>query len=114
MPANRETGVDEIFKACQRYFTATGRRITFEYAMIDGINDTPEHAALLAGRLKKSGSHLNLILLNDVPERKLKATSEANLRAFTGVLRREGANITIRRRLGADINAACGQLRREN
>ena len=114
MPANRGTGVDEIFKACQRYFAATGRRITFEYAMIDGINDTLEHAVLLAGRLKKTGSHLNLILLNDVPERQLKATNAANLRAFTGLLRREGVNFTIRRRLGADINAACGQLRREN
>ena len=114
MPINREYGVEEIFSACSRYFEKTGRRISFEYALIDGVNDTPEHAGLLLKRLKRTGSHLNLILLNDVPERRLKASSTANLKIFTNLLKREGINFTIRRKLGADINAACGQLRREN
>ena len=113
MPVNRVAGVEAVFDACARYFKTTGRRVTYEYAMIDGINDTPHHAGLLAKRLKNKGSHVNLILLNSIPERNLNASSAGSVLAFTGILDREGINFTIRRRLGADINAACGQLRRE-
>jgi len=112
MPVNRNTGVDKLFAACQRYFKKTGRRITYEYAMIDGVNDSAEQARLLAERLGKTGCHLNLILLSDVPERALRASSRENVRAFTDILRHEKINFTVRRSLGADIEAACGQLRR--
>ena len=112
MPINLTSGVEELFNACDRYFRATGRRVTYEYALIDGVNDTLRHARLLARRLAKSGSHLNLILLNDVPERGLKASPPQSVNAFTGILEQNGVNYTIRRRLGNDIDAACGQLRR--
>ena len=112
MPVNQKHGVDRLLKACQIYFNKTGRRISYEYAMIDGINDTADHAQLLAKKLKKTGSHLNIILLNDVPERDFKASTRKNVKAFTDILERGGINFTIRRSLGADIDAACGQLRR--
>jgi len=111
MPINRVTGVDKLFKACHRYFGATGRRVSFEYALIDGVNDSPRQARLLAERLRRSGSHLNLILLNDVREKPLKASAPSSVRAFTGALGQHGVNFTIRRKLGTDIDAACGQLR---
>ena len=111
MPINKQTGVDSLMLACDRYFSKTGRRISYEYAMIDGVNDTTRHARLLAAKLKNKGSHLNLILLNDVPERALRASTPANLDAFLKILKREGINTTVRRKLGSDINASCGQLR---
>jgi len=112
MPVNRYTGVDSLFAACGRYFRRTGRRVSFEYAMIDGVNDTVSHAELLAEKLENSGSHLNLILLNDVPERMYKASSRDSVKAFTDIMREHNVNFTMRRSLGGDIDAACGQLRR--
>ena len=111
MPINNKYGVDSLMQACRRYFQATGRRISYEYALIDGVNDTTRHAALLAEKLKNSGSHLNLILLNNVHECDFRASPPENVKAFTTLLKRKGVNFTVRRKLGADIDASCGQLR---
>ena len=113
MPVNKACGVDRLLSACRSYFDRTGRRISFEYAMIDGVNDTPYHARLLADRLKGTGSHVNLIPLNDVSESGLRPSSQESLNTFVGILRRNGINVTVRRRLGGDIDASCGQLRRK-
>ncbi|MDR0904725.1 MAG: 23S rRNA (adenine(2503)-C(2))-methyltransferase RlmN [Oscillospiraceae bacterium] len=113
MPINRTHNVAELMDACRRYFAKTGRRISYEYAMIDGVNDTAEHARRLVKLLRGSGSHLNLILLNDVAERPLKPSRRENADAFTKILGSGNINFTFRRRLGRDIDAACGQLRRK-
>ena len=112
MPINRTTGIDNLFKTCARYFHKTGRRVSYEYAMIDGVNDTLRHAELLARRLKNTGSHLNLILLSNVDECTLRASTPESVKAFTGLLKQRNINYTIRRSLGGDIEASCGQLRR--
>ncbi|MDR0862776.1 MAG: 23S rRNA (adenine(2503)-C(2))-methyltransferase RlmN [Oscillospiraceae bacterium] len=112
MPINKNVGVDRLFSACGEYFNKTGRRVSYEYALIRDVNDTAEHARELARRLRGTGSHVNLILLNPVVERGLDASTPARVREFTGLLESGGVNFTIRRRLGTDIDAACGQLRR--
>jgi len=112
VPVNRDTGVGNLIGACRRYFNKTGRRVTFEYAMIDKVNDSPEHAALLAELLKDTGSHLNLIMLSAVPERTVNASPKESVDRFTEILAKRGINFTVRRSLGADIEASCGQLRR--
>ena len=111
MPINKTTGVDELLRACNNYFLSTGRRISYEYALIDGVNDSPGHAASLSRKLENTGSHLNLILLNSIPEHTLQASSSGRVKAFTEVLDKKGVNYTVRRRLGGDIDASCGQLR---
>lgn len=111
MPVNKRTGVDNLLDACGRYFMSTGRRITYEYAMIDGVNDTPRQAELLAGKLYNTGSHLNLILLNRIRNCGFKPSSPGNVKIFTGILKQKGVNFTFRRKLGNDIDASCGQLR---
>lgn len=113
MPVGKKYSVDELLCACDRYFAKTGRRISFEYAMIDGVNDTPFHAELLAKKLSGRGGHLNLILLNSVEERPLTPSTREHLDAFTRILENKGVHFTIRRRLGGDIDASCGQLRRK-
>ncbi|NLH01619.1 MAG: 23S rRNA (adenine(2503)-C(2))-methyltransferase RlmN [Clostridiales bacterium] len=112
MPVNRGRGVDELIAACKRYYERTGRRISFEYAMIDGVNDTPFHARLLAEKAKEAGAHVNLIPLNYVEERKFKPSSRENLEKFVKILENCGVNTTVRRKLGGDVDASCGQLRR--
>jgi 23S rRNA (adenine2503-C2)-methyltransferase len=112
MPVNRSHGVDDVLDACERYFAKTGRRISFEYALVDGVNDTPYHARLLAQKLKGTGAHVNLIRLNCVSERGLKPSEECTVQEFSKTLSDSGVNVTVRRRLGNDIDAACGQLRR--
>ncbi|MGI5984243.1 MAG: 23S rRNA (adenine(2503)-C(2))-methyltransferase RlmN [Clostridiales bacterium] len=112
MPANRGRGVDELISACKRYFEHTGRRISFEYAMIDGVNDTPAHAKLLSEKAKAVGAHVNLIPLNHVEERKYKPSKPENLKTFINILENNGINTTVRRSLGGDVDASCGQLRR--
>jgi 23S rRNA (adenine2503-C2)-methyltransferase len=114
MPVNTSHGVDKLLEACRRYFKKTGRRISFEYAMIDGVNDTPKHAKLLADKLKNTSSHVNLIQLNKVTESGFGPSSRERLNAFIGILRENGVNVTVRRRLGGDIDASCGQLRRKS
>lgn len=113
MPANRKRSVDELMAACERYFARTGRRISFEYAMINGVNDTSGHARLLAKRAKQAHAHVNLIPLNHVEEREFAPSTPEHLKAFIKVLEDAGVNVTVRRRLGGDVDASCGQLRRK-
>jgi 23S rRNA (adenine2503-C2)-methyltransferase len=112
MPVNRAYGVEELYKACERYFKKTGRRISFEYAMVRDVNDTPYHAQLLAKRVRSMGAHVNLIRLNYVSERGLQPSTEERVKEFSKSLSDSGVTVTVRRRLGSDIDAACGQLRR--
>ena len=113
MPANRGRGVDELISACKRYYAKTGRRISFEYAMIDGINDTAFHAKELARRAREVGAHVNLIPLNHVEERRFKPSTQGHMKAFMKILSENGVNYTVRRTLGSDVDASCGQLRRK-
>ena len=112
MPSNTNTGVTALIKAGKRYFQKTGRRVTYEYAIIDGVNDSPAQAEILSKLIFNSSSHLNIILLNDIKESKLVPGSAGKVNKFTGILKKNGVNYTIRRSLGTDIDAACGQLRR--
>ena len=115
MPINNKYGIEELLSACQRYYESTGRRISFEYTLIAGKNDSEEGAAALAEVLKRymrSGIHVNLIPLNEVKETKLSTSKNVN--AFKNKLISLGINATVRRRLGSDINASCGQLRRQS
>ena len=112
MPVNRPGGVDELLKACERYFRRTRRRVSYEYAMISGINDTARHAGILKKKLENTGCHVNLIVLNEIPGSPYTASSPGNVKTFAETLRRGGVNCTVRRRLGGDIEASCGQLRR--
>ena len=100
MPANRGRGVAKLMDECEAYFKKTGRRISFEYAMIDGVNDSPEQAALLARHAARVGAHVNLIPLNHVDESPLRPTPPERIAAFRKALEREGVNVTVRRRLG--------------
>ena len=113
MPANRGRGVEKLMEACRRYYERTGRRISFEYAMIDGVNDTEYHARLLAKRAKTVGAHVNLIPLNHVEEREFRPSTSGHMKAFIKILEEEKVNVTVRRRLGSDVDASCGQLRRK-
>lgn len=113
MPANRGRGVDAVVNKCVEYFEKTGRRVSFEYAMIDGVNDTEAHAKLLAKRANTAGAHVNLIPLNNVEEYKYKPSTQGHMKAFIKVLEDAGVNVTVRRRLGSDVDASCGQLRRK-
>ena len=113
MPANCGRGVDALMEACRRYYERTGRRISFEYAMIDGVNDTEYHARLLARRARYVGAHVNLIPLNHVEERAFKPSTSGHMKAFIKILEDEKVNVTVRRRLGSDVDASCGQLRRK-
>ena len=113
MPVNKAYPVDELLAACRRYFDATGRRIHFEYAMIDGLNDTEEAAKELLHRLKGLPAHFNLIPLNHVEESPLKPSSKAAVARFQKLLEDGGITATVRRTLGGDIDASCGQLRRK-
>ena len=111
MPVNRAVGVDKLMDTCRRYFQTTGRRISYEYAMIDGVNDSDWQADLLAGLLKGTPGHVNLIPLNDVEESPLKPSRRVT--AFQRRLESHGVTVTVRRKLGGDIDASCGQLRRK-
>lgn len=111
MPVNRSVGVEKLFAACRRYFEKTGRRISYEYAMIDGVNDADWQADLLARHLKGTPGHVNLIPLNNVEESPLKPSRR--VAAFQKRLESHGITATVRRKLGGDIDASCGQLRRK-
>lgn len=111
MPVNRAYDVDELFAACHRYFKKTGRRISFEYAMIDGVNDNDWQADLIAKKLKGMPGHVNMIPLNDVVESPFKPSRR--IAAFQKRLEGHGITATVRRSLGGDIDASCGQLRRK-
>ncbi len=113
MPANHGRGVEKLIDACREYFEKTGRRISFEYAMIDGVNDSPEQAQLLAKHAKTVSAHVNLIPLNHVEERQFQPSTPEHLKRFIKILEDDGVNVTVRRRLGSDVDASCGQLRRK-
>ena len=109
--ANRYT-LPEVLDACDEYFDRTGRRITFEYSLIDGVNDSDEDARALTAIARPRNCHINLIPVNPVKERDFEQPSRKNAMNFKNKLEKSGINVTIRREMGADIDGACGQLRR--
>lgn len=111
MPVNRAYDVETLFAACHRYFEKTSRRISFEYAMIDGVNDNDWQADLIAKRIKGMPGHVNLIPLNNVVESPFKPSKR--VAEFQKRLESHGITATVRRSLGGDIDASCGQLRRK-
>jgi len=113
MPVNRAYPTEELLQACRDYYAATNRRISFEYAMIDGVNDRECDARLLLKRLKGLPAHMNLIPLNHVEESPLKPSSRKAVARFQQILEEGGVSATVRRTLGGDIDASCGQLRRK-
>jgi 23S rRNA (adenine2503-C2)-methyltransferase len=120
MPVNKAWGVDELLDACREYYKSTERRISFEYTLISGKNDSVDDAAQLAqllnGYFRPIGApiHVNLIRVNEVKETGFKKGSSESVNAFAEVLEKRGITATVRRKLGSDVNAACGQLRRSN
>jgi 23S rRNA (adenine2503-C2)-methyltransferase len=112
MPINRKYSIDKLIEACKIYTKETGRRITFEYAMIQGVNDSLKQAEDLAGLLKGMLCHVNLIPVNPVEGTGFNKTDKSRIDAFAKILNKYGIEATVRRELGSDINAACGQLRR--
>ena len=113
MPVNKAYPTEELLQACREYYAETGRRISFEYAMIDGVNDSVENAKELIQRLKGLPAHFNLIPLNHVEESPLKPSSHNAVARFQKTLESAGITATVRRTLGGDIDASCGQLRRK-
>ena len=113
MPVNKAYPTEELLAACRRYYEATNRRISFEYAMIDGVNDTEAAAKELLRRLKGLPAHMNLIPLNHVEESPLQPSTKAAVARFQKILEDGGVPATVRRTLGGDIDASCGQLRRK-
>ncbi|WP_028509969.1 23S rRNA (adenine(2503)-C(2))-methyltransferase RlmN [Ruminococcus sp. NK3A76] len=112
MPVNKTYRIEELLDACKYYFAQTGRRISFEYALIDGVNDSQKNADELAALLGGFVCHVNIIPVNKIKERNYTSDRKSAQR-FRAMLEERGLNATVRRTLGADINAACGQLRRE-
>lgn len=112
MPVDKKYPIDELLTACRRYADSTHRRISFEYAMVKGVNDSCECAEELADRLKGVLCHINLIPVNEVKETGCKRSSKSAIAEFSRILSSRGYTVTVRRELGADINASCGQLRR--
>ena len=113
MPVNKAYPTEELLQACRRYYEKTNRRISFEYAMIGGVNDTQEAAKTLLKRLKGLPAHMNLIPLNHVEESPLKPSTRQAVQRFQKILEDGGVPATVRRTLGSDIDASCGQLRRK-
>ena len=114
MPVNRRYPIEELIAACRDYTRITGRRISFEYALIAGVTDTDECAYQLAKLLKGMLCHVNLIPINEIRERDYKKSSRESIRRFAGILEKHRLTVTVRRKLGADIDAACGQLRKDS
>ncbi len=113
MPVNDAYPVAQLIAACRRYQETTGRRVSFEYSMVRGVNDSPATAKELAALIRGMGAHVNLIPINPVDGSPYSATDAENVKRFQSLLTDLGVNATVRRRLGSDISAACGQLRRE-
>lgn len=113
MPVNNAYSVSELLLCVREYASVTKRRISFEYALIDGVNDTTECAHLLAHKLKGMLCHVNLIPVNKVKENTFEKPSKEKIKSFMSVLERSGIAVTVRRELGSDISASCGQLRRK-
>lgn len=111
VPVNRNIGIQEILQAADDYFETTGRRISYEYVLMAGINDRPEHAEELASLLRGRNAHVNLIPMNGVNELVMTAPRDPDTQQFLEILEQHGVTATVRKRKGADIDAACGQLR---
>lgn len=111
MPINRSYNIDELISVCRKYAAETSRRISFEYAMLSGVNDSDECAYELASKLKGMLCHVNLIPVNEVAESPFKPSSPQQVERFVEILSKKGINATVRRKLGSDIDASCGQLR---
>ena len=114
MPIANKYSLDELMKACSFYFKETGRRLTFEYSLIAGVNDTPEDADEIGALARKAGAHVNLIPVNPVTETGFKPTSGKDTNAFKQALEKRGVTATVRREMGRDIDGACGQLRKRH
>ncbi len=112
MPVAGKYSMEEILKACVYYYEKTGRRITFEYSLVEGLNDFTEHAHELAARVKGLNCHINLIPVNPIKERNYRQSEAKNIQNFKKILEKYRINVTIRREMGTDIDAACGQLRK--
>lgn len=113
MPVNKAYPVDELLAVCRKYIERTGRRISFEYSVINGVNDSEECAKILASKLKGMLCHVNLIPVNNVEENDFKKPSADKIRRFMSVIDKYNIPVTVRRELGSDISASCGQLRRQ-
>ena len=112
MPIANKYSIDEIMEACDHYIKETGRRITFEYSLVAGVNDKEEHAKELVKRLSGKLCHVNLIPVNPIEERDYKRSARESVEHFRSILERNHINATVRREMGSDIQAACGQLRK--
>ena len=112
MPIANKYGLDEVMEACEEYFRETGRRMSFEYSLVHGVNDMPEDERELIRLLKGKNCHLNLIPVNPIKERDFVRPSRESAVNFKNKLEKSGINVTIRREMGSDIDGACGQLRR--
>lgn len=112
MPVNNAYNIEKLLAACREYAKRTSRRISFEYALVRGVNDSPECASELARRLERMLCHVNLIPVNEVKETNCRESYPETVKKFAEVLSSKGIPVTVRRKLGSDINAACGQLRR--
>ena len=112
MPIANQYKLSDLLIACDDYFRETGRRITFEYSLVHGINDTEKDAEALIFVLKERNCHLNLIPVNPIKERNFQKPDRKIAQNFKNKLEKSGINVTIRREMGADIDGACGQLRR--
>ena len=112
LPIANKYSIAELMEVCRYYFEKTGRRITFEYSLVAGVNDGDEDAAQLAGRIKDMNCHVNLIPVNPVKERSYRRSTHQAVENFKIKLEKYGINVTIRREMGSDIDGACGQLRK--
>ena len=112
MPIANKYSMDEVLDACRNYFDKTGRRITFEYSLVAGVNDSEEDARQLAGRIKGINCHVNLIPVSPIKERSFVRSTRQAVENFKIKLEKCGINVTIRREMGSDIDGACGQLRK--
>lgn len=112
MPIAYKYSIQEVLEACKYFFDKTGRRITFEYSLVAGVNDTKEEAAKLVHLVKGMNCHINLIPVNPIKERDFKKSTKVNIALFKGQLEKNGINVTVRREMGSDIQGACGQLRK--
>src|SRR5262249_26499649 len=112
VPTNEQVGLSAILEAADYFYATTGRQVTYEYVLLRDVNDAPEQAARLAGLLRGRQAHINLIPFNDVQGLPYRRPQEENLQQFVAILRQAKLSVKVRKRKGADIDAACGQLRR--
>ena len=112
MPIANKYSIAELMEACSNYFEKTGRRLTFEYALVGGVNDSQQDAKELTALVKRMNCHVNLIPVNPIKERDYVQSEWSAITAFKNKLEKNGINVTIRREMGRDIDGACGQLRR--